>query len=498
MNCGFDTRADALHQRLVALNSTDRIKTVELLEALMEADRLRLYAARGYPSMYAYCQDGLNMEEGVIYLRIAAARCAARFGCILPMLREGSLSMAAVHLLRSSLTEQNHRELLAKAQHKSKRQIQQLLADEKPLADVPERVRMLPQRPEQSAPAPKIAGAETFTPSQQDNGCAVEPTVEGARPASSSTPAKAPATTQSTAGRPSSRTEPLGAKRYGVHFTATEQLHNKLIEAQALLSHTQGGADLAGVVERALDELLRTLRKRKYAETDAPRQSKSQTSDGAPNNRPPIPAAVRRAVHERDGGRCTFVAADGHRCQGTRLLEFHHIVPVGKGGATTVKNVTLHCRAHNLFAAQLDFGLETMQQRVSQARSQAQGSRPARTAAQREVTGDSGGSLSQSSTHPTAPCTATVDDSPRRPARTAPTSQTTTGRRTMPSRTRSPGRSDAPVPGRQRRRKELQPECTVLPGQLALPVQAADPVAEKPFAAATPEDTTRPVGEQAA
>ena len=498
MNCSFDTHPDALHQRLVALNSTDRIKTVVLLEALMEADRQRLYAARGYSSMYAYCQHGLKMEEGVICLRIAAARCAAQFGCILPMLREGSLSMAAVHLLRSSLTEQNHRELLAKAQHKSKRQIQQMLADDEPLADVAERVRMLPQRSEQSAPAPKTAGVETAAPSQQDNGCAVEPTAEGAQAASSSTSAKAPATTQSTAARPSGRTEPLGAKRYGVHFTATEQLHDKLLEAQALLSHTQDGSDLAGVVERALDELLKTLRKRKYAETDAPRQSKGQTSDGSPNNRLPIPAAVRRAVHERDGGRCSFVAEDGHRCDSTRLLEFHHIVPVGKGGATTLENVTLHCRAHNLFAAQIDFGLETMQQRVGQARSQAQGSCPSPTAAQGEAKGQCGGSLGQSSTHPAAGCRAPTDDSTRCQKSTAPTSQTTTGRRTMPSRTPSQGHSDASVHGRQRRGKELQPESTVLPGQLALPVQMADPVAEKPFAVATPADTTRPVAQEAA
>jgi hypothetical protein len=498
MNCDSDVRTDALHQRLLGLNSTDRGRTVELLEALMEADRLRLYAARGYSSMYAYCLHGLRMEEGVIYLRIAAARCAARFGCILPMLQDGSLSMAAVHLLRSHLTEQNHRELLGKAQHQSKRQVQQLLADEQPKPDVAERVQTLPQRPSVSAPTPEIAGAETLGPPQQSIERAMAPTAEGARPASGCASGKAPGSTPGTAGRSSSRTEPLGAKRYGVHFTATEQLHNKLIEAQALLSHTQGGSNLAVVLERALDELLKTLRKRKYGETDAPRQSKSQTNEGGSNHRSSIPAATRRAVYERDGGRCTFVGPDGHRCQSTRLLEFHHIVPVGKGGVTTVEGVTLHCRAHNLFAAERDFGLEHVQQRISQARPAAPGNRPQPAAARHEPCRDSGGSTGQPGTQPPAPRCAPAEEPARRHGRTAPASQAKAGRRPTSPRAPSPGHAEAPVRGRRRRGKEQLPECTVLPGQLALPVQVACRGAEDPSATPPADKTTRAAKEQAA
>lgn len=493
-----DARTDALHQRLLALNSTDRSKTVELIKALMEADRLRLYAARGYASMYAYCQDGLEMEEGVIYLRIAAARCAARFGCILPMLQDGSLSMAVVHLLRSRLTEQNHRELLAKAQYKSKRQVQQLLADEQPLADVAERVQKLPQRSGPSTPPAKTADAEAVVPAQPGNDPAEQPVAEGTRPASGRALAEAPRATPSATGRPSSCTEPLGAKRYGVHFTATEQLHAKLLEAQALLSHTQGGSNLAVLVERALDELLKTLRKRKFGETDAPRQSNSHASESSLKHRPHIPAAVRRAVYERDGGRCTFVGPDGHRCQSNRLLQFHHIEPVGKGGGTTVEGVTLHCRAHNLLAAERDYGLELVQQRMSQARSQAPASRPQPAVAQDEAPSDSSSGPSQPGTQPPAPCCEPADEPPSCPAHPAPASQATAGRRpARPARGR-PGHTETPAARRQRRGKQLQPECIVLPGQLALPMQAACRVADQPSATPPLGDTRRAAKEQAA
>jgi 5-methylcytosine-specific restriction endonuclease McrA len=71
-----------------------------------------------------------------------------------------------------------------------------------------------------------------------------------------------------------------------------------------------------------------------------------------------IPAAVRRAVFERDGSQCSYVAATGERCIETQRLEFHHLKPFGAGGAHTTSNLTLRCRAHNALAAEEDFGRE--------------------------------------------------------------------------------------------------------------------------------------------
>lgn len=61
-----------------------------------------------------------------------------------------------------------------------------------------------------------------------------------------------------------------------------------------------------------------------------------------------IPAAVRRAVRARDGGRCAFVSASGRRCGETLRLEFHHRKSFRTGGAATVDNLELRCRGHNL------------------------------------------------------------------------------------------------------------------------------------------------------
>jgi hypothetical protein len=72
---------------------------------------------------------------------------------------------------------------------------------------------------------------------------------------------------------------------------------------------------------------------------------------------------VQRAVWERDGGRCAFVSADGHRCEECGQLEFDHIVPVAKGGESTVENLRLLCRAHNRHAAEREFGKDQMRAR---------------------------------------------------------------------------------------------------------------------------------------
>jgi len=69
---------------------------------------------------------------------------------------------------------------------------------------------------------------------------------------------------------------------------------------------------------------------------------------------------VKRAVWERDGGRCTFTSDDGHRCEARVGLEFDHIVPVACGGESTVGNVRVRCRPHNQFAAEQAFGADFM------------------------------------------------------------------------------------------------------------------------------------------
>ncbi len=56
--------------------------------------------------------------------------------------------------------------------------------------------------------------------------------------------------------------------------------------------------------------------------------------------RAPIPSELRRAVFERDGGRCV-------ECGSNFDLQYDHVLPIALGGATTLKNLQLLCAECN-------------------------------------------------------------------------------------------------------------------------------------------------------
>jgi 5-methylcytosine-specific restriction endonuclease McrA len=151
---------------------------------------------------------------------------------------------------------------------------------------------------------------------------------------------------------------PLAPGRYKVQFTASAELHDKLERLQALMRSTVPDGDLAAIIERAVTEKLERLESRRFARTRTPRKTLSETDTSQKTRR--IPAAVRRAVHERDGGRCHYVDDEGRRCGAREGLEFHHRHPFGRGGDHSVENISLACRAHNETLAEVDYGRSAM------------------------------------------------------------------------------------------------------------------------------------------
>ena len=111
------------------------------------------------------------------------------------------------------------------------------------------------------------------------------------------------------------------------------------------MRHALPSGDPAVIFERALVLLVAELERKKLAHTDRPRTAPPTD----PKSRH-IPAAVRRAVWQRDGGRCAFGGAQG-RCNETGFLEFHHVKPFADGGQASPANIELRCRAHNVYEA---------------------------------------------------------------------------------------------------------------------------------------------------
>jgi 5-methylcytosine-specific restriction endonuclease McrA len=404
-----DLPNDALMDKLHDLVRCDRQVTAELLRVLMEVDRRKVYAERGYPSLFAYCLSVLNMSEPSIGVRIHAARCCQRFPLLIDMLHSGQLHLSAIIMLAPHLRADNVEQLTALARHKSKRQLQQSLADLNPKPDVPESIRKLPAANTQAGSArPPSSGSETARPSSRTPAapstpggreaaasCAGDNTpVSAPQPAGSSTAPSVSATGSSPASRPSAglaSLEPLGGQRYKLQLTASQQLKDKLEHAGDLLRHRIARGDMHGVIEHALDRLIAAENKRQHGATDRPRAmrqacsqdeascSQQEQAAGAGAGQGPrddaprtasrhIPNAVKREVYARDGGRCSFVSQDGHRCTERGGLQYHHEVPFGKGGPSTTANVRLLCRAHNALLARHDYGQETIEACIEQSR----------------------------------------------------------------------------------------------------------------------------------
>ena len=125
----------------------ERRATADLIALLMELDSRRLYLAQGCSSLFAYCTQVLCLSEHAAYGRIEAARAAHRFPIILERLADGSLNLTAIGLLSPHLTSNNHLDVLEAARHKSKREVEHLVARLNPKPDVRPVVRKLPEVP---------------------------------------------------------------------------------------------------------------------------------------------------------------------------------------------------------------------------------------------------------------------------------------------------------------------------------------------------------------
>jgi hypothetical protein len=321
------------------LAARERQATAELVAHLAEAETRNLHLAAGYGSLFAYCHEGLRLSEHEAYNRIEAARAVRRFPLALDLLAEGAINLTTVRLLAPHLTSANHVEVLQSARGLRRSQVEEVVARLAPRPDVPVTIRKLPAM--QGAvltPRPDVAPPESAAP------MAVTTPLGTGGPAAS-----APATPRVDSVplvTPPARAivSALSPDRYRLQLTIDGELLAKLRQAEDLLRHAIPSGDDAAILDRALTLLLADLAKKKHAASDRPR-----TSRGVSHGSRHVPAEVRRAAFERDGGRCAFIGVGGRRCGERAFVEFHHVQSYTDNGPPTVNNIELRCRRHNRY-----------------------------------------------------------------------------------------------------------------------------------------------------
>jgi hypothetical protein len=344
------------------------------------------------------------------------------FPSIAPALRDGRLCLSTVTLLGPLFTTENVEELVARAAYKTKAEVEQLVASLRPTEAPSPGIRLLPSgrcneaasgalqlvsvpadagesRVEMSASSlPPLPGG--FPASAVDrNPPAPVARVEIARDCVGSTTTAGAAPAREIT-RPPSELRPVSEREWSLRVTLDAALKADLETLTNLLAH-QARGNLTAILREAVRCAIEKHGKRKGAVPPARlrrsaalgRAAAPRDCDGAPGidatgaeptearpskrpAQPPpaqvkasaappnartIPVAVRRAVWERDGGACTFTSDDGRRCGSAWMLELDHIQPVALGGASTIDNLRVRCRGHNVLYAEGWFGREHME-----------------------------------------------------------------------------------------------------------------------------------------
>lgn len=270
--------------RLEGFVEEERERLHSFLAWLGEVDRRKFLEKRGFRSTFDYCVRRLKLSEDEAYRRITAARAAVLRPQILSGLADGGLTLSAVSRIAPFVRRSDAPEIIARAEGKTARELDEILAPMRPEPEKRDFVRVIAVRPSE----PGLAG-----------------------------------------------TPPALRATFG--FQGSIELRDALERIRELLSHKfpKGGYDEV-LLEVAKDYLQRHDPQKGLPGRLPP------VKGGAS-----IAAGVRRAVWKRDGGCCSYAPAGGVACGTRRFLEFDHIKPRALGGKDTVENLRLLCRAHN-------------------------------------------------------------------------------------------------------------------------------------------------------
>ncbi len=346
-----------------------------IIAHLAEVEQRKLHLEEGSESLYDYCTRVLHLSNSEAFHRITAARVARQFPIVFSLIDQRQLHLTAVCLLRDYLTAENHRELLTEASHKTKWQVQELLARRFPRPDVESRVRKLPALRPAAAPivpiAAKVAASEAKV-------AASEATIPPRAPSPS---AREPVATEPAATEPVPKTplltipapipvEPLSEARYRIQLNASAALKEKLDRLRALTSHSNPSGDIAVIIERALELGAREGRKATLRQDRPParvaqalRPDEVEHSERAIRSAKACPCSEHSVAREsRSETACSAPIAgeNGQRCTARAFLQVHHECPWARGGEDTVENLRLLCAAHNRLLAERDFGTRTL------------------------------------------------------------------------------------------------------------------------------------------
>ncbi len=304
----------ALCSRLKKMVKTERKLTHLILWHILEVEERRLYAERGFESMFAYLTQELGYGESSAYPRLQAARLLKKVPEAADKLESGALKLSQMVQVQACL-RQERKDGMAVSLEKTKALLQRI--------------------ENQNSFQTKKVLAEKFN-------------------------------------RPIQTQEVIKPQRddsVRMELTFSPEQLKELEQARHYLSHSCPTGSWAEVLAILAQKYNQTKRGRKKVSNQTPisdadlrktptQKNKSARRAGVPSNqdlkikRAPIPLQVKRELLQKSQHQCEYRdPLTQRRCEGKHFLEVDHEIPLALGGEHGPDNFRILCRNHNQFAA---------------------------------------------------------------------------------------------------------------------------------------------------
>jgi hypothetical protein len=281
---------------------------------LREVEKRRLFLARGFPSLFAYCREFLGYSEPEAMLRIQAMRLVREVPAVEEKIEKGELSLSVAALVQSAVRREEipasgALKLVEDLSGASKREAERRLAELFPSAEKPERVREVNEERVEIR----------FTVSREEMAL-LERLLDR----------KAHTNFQ---------------RKYETLFLALAKAELERLEKW----EAQPGREESGSKKNE------TLPEQAPCKKPPIPELAQRNSPVLPAEKPSshqetrhIPNTLRRSVWLRDGGACQYIdPLTKRKCLSRHGVQLDHIKPFAQGGAHTKENLRLLCGAHN-------------------------------------------------------------------------------------------------------------------------------------------------------
>jgi 5-methylcytosine-specific restriction endonuclease McrA len=346
---------ELLHESTLSAACEEKRATLRLLEFLAEVDARRLYAARGFSSLWEYVHLALGYSESQASERVSAMRLMRKVPEVREMLSANKLTLTSTAKLASFVRRENcspekTNEILGMIAEKSVREVERVLSSEQtipaPRPDAFKPQGLASTRISFDADAEFLALYEELKNVQgrpdwemnerfKDAIKAVLTKKKRDFPSAGRNEVSKSVSTEPADGLPRGKDGEIASEERSV--TSSPERSTPVLRAQKV-----------------------TLRQK-----EEPASEKAKVQNSQIPERRSFPAFVLRAVRMRSGHRCEYVdQKTGRRCTSRFALEFDHIVPFAKGGASILENCRHLCAAHNRFAAVREFGSAKMEKHL--------------------------------------------------------------------------------------------------------------------------------------